>query len=222
MRIIFQTGTLLVSTEKSTSISESSSISGQDAASTRSSVVPETQSSSSNDLKGRYLRLPEIVIHLDKKSYYEMLLLVKESLRQRLVNIASILPGTEEQRLFAASRMLCDESIVVINSFFKNKTVFQSGNITDDDIELIRKFIHLENLQDMFPNLPLRCKILLPIEYKHVTDKQEDLCMSCVENSASVTCSGCRFARYCSKYCQTNHWKCHKPECKKSSSESEV
>jgi hypothetical protein len=31
---------------------------------------------------------------------------------------------------------------------------------------------------------------------------------------SSHACSACRTARYCSKECQTKHWKQHKPVCK--------
>jgi hypothetical protein len=30
----------------------------------------------------------------------------------------------------------------------------------------------------------------------------------------SCLCTGCRTARYCSRFCQKQHWKLHKPVCK--------
>ncbi|KAK0482797.1 hypothetical protein IW261DRAFT_1469714 [Armillaria novae-zelandiae] len=33
-------------------------------------------------------------------------------------------------------------------------------------------------------------------------------------NEAALTCSGCYLVRYCSKECQTAHWKSHKKDCK--------
>ena len=231
MRIIFQTGKLIISgiqsdtfleeyfnnREQEVYVEESHSVSG-----TSSDSVERPVLVSLDNNIGRYSKFPEIEFRIKIKVYKEMLLFVKESLKQRLLNIASKLPGIEEKRLLAASRMLCDESIAVISSFFENNTGFKSGKITDDDIELIIKFIHLENLQDMFVDLPIKCKILLPEEYKEVIDKQEDLCMGCKENRASSQCSVCNFARYCSKECQRNHWNCHKQECRELSSKRKV
>jgi len=43
-------------------------------------------------------------------------------------------------------------------------------------------------------------------------------CFNCRKNGNAAearlsVCSGCRFAQYCSKECQTAHWKIHKPLC---------
>ena len=182
----------------------------------------QTSSTSPINKIRRYIRFPEIIIHLEREVYEEMLSIVKKSLIQRIANMKSKLPGNEEERFLTATQIICNESIAAIRTFFENKTGFQSANIKEEDIGLIVKYMHLENLQENHINLPVKCKILLPCEYRQATEKQDDLCMSCKENMAIVTCSACRFARYCSKDCQKNHWKCHKPECKKLSNKSKV
>jgi hypothetical protein len=45
--------------------------------------------------------------------------------------------------------------------------------------------------------------------------KSEGLCASCGTNEAKSSCSVCKVTRYCSRECQTKHWKEHKPVCKK-------
>ena len=40
-------------------------------------------------------------------------------------------------------------------------------------------------------------------------------CAWCGNKSATLRCSRCRNARYCSKDCQRKHWKSHKPFCSK-------
>lgn len=46
---------------------------------------------------------------------------------------------------------------------------------------------------------------------------REPECAFCHSNTESLKrCSGCKRAFYCSKTCQRNHWKEHKPECQKS------
>ena len=46
-------------------------------------------------------------------------------------------------------------------------------------------------------------------------DVKTDLCASCGTSEANSSCSVCKVTRYCSRECQTSHWKEHKPVCKK-------
>eukprot|EP01084_Bolivina_argentea_P178801 309050_1 len=52
-----------------------------------------------------------------------------------------------------------------------------------------------------------------------ITDTNQEnntpLCNGCKQNRGTKTCGGCKSVVYCSKKCQTNHWKSHKTECKK-------
>ena len=41
------------------------------------------------------------------------------------------------------------------------------------------------------------------------------LCASCGAEAANSYCGKCRSVCYCGKECQTNHWKIHKPTCRK-------
>lgn len=43
---------------------------------------------------------------------------------------------------------------------------------------------------------------------------QVRLCNGCWKKEAKLTCSACKQAKYCSKDCQKNHWRTHKPNCK--------
>ena len=52
--------------------------------------------------------------------------------------------------------------------------------------------------------------------YAPLRDGTHDLkfCESCKRPQMQMRkCSGCLWARYCSKNCQKQHWPCHKPVC---------
>ena len=42
----------------------------------------------------------------------------------------------------------------------------------------------------------------------------DSVCRNCEENTASKLCSGCKVSAYCSRECQTAHWKDHKSSCR--------
>ena len=48
------------------------------------------------------------------------------------------------------------------------------------------------------------------------------ICAGCGSEAAPHLCSRCQEARYCSRPCQTGHWKQHKRECKAPASSSEA
>ena len=53
-------------------------------------------------------------------------------------------------------------------------------------------------------------------------DPTMSICAGCGSEAAPHLCSRCQKARYCSRPCQTGHWKQHKRECKAPAPSSEA
>eukprot|EP01084_Bolivina_argentea_P302278 521744_1 len=46
-------------------------------------------------------------------------------------------------------------------------------------------------------------------------NQEANICSGCKQCKKTKKCGGCKFVYYCSRKCQTDHWKHHKAECKK-------
>lgn len=60
-----------------------------------------------------------------------------------------------------------------------------------------------------------------PMALKGVLQEQtnsinNNTCMKCKKANSSSLCARCKNVKYCSRECQTSHWKAHKPFCKAS------
>ena len=55
------------------------------------------------------------------------------------------------------------------------------------------------------------------IPFEHLRDAAQDLktCAYCFSKQPKMKkCTGCRWARYCNRGCQTAHWQAHRPMCR--------
>ena len=158
----------------------------------------------------------KISIHMDKKSFKDFKDLVIRSLQKKCKELALTLPGTTIEKLHTAYIILCDESVVFIKHFLEQSRCNYTTQLRDNEMEIIKYFIHLEILQKHNDNLLLQCRILTPEINLLVTEAIEDMCSGCHEERANKTCTRCHLIRYCSIECQKNHWETtHKHLCKK-------
>ena len=130
--------------------------------------------------------------------------------------------GNKKQKKEKAILELCMDCIKDIEEYINQLNGPKKIEIDFDLRCFISRVVILNKLQqsvnssESLENLPMRCEILNPEEYRTHTPEKEDLCSNpgC-DKQSKYSCRQCFLIRYCSSDCQKKDWTQHKLICKK-------
>ena len=154
---------------------------------------------------------------------FEVLKTITEDyIKNEIKILAANKKGNKNQKKAQAIREICMDCIQDIEMYISQLNCPRKIEIDFDLRYFITRVVVLNKLQESvdnnetFENLPMRCEILEPNEYRSKIKESEDICENkeC-DKKSKYSCRECFLTRYCSSECQKTDWKKHKLICKK-------